>query len=123
MNRIRVLTHSQRSVLLIDLAGCSSAEVAETIPKVTDHLAAHPLHSVLVLTDLTGASVDEDAVRVMQETAVFDKPFIKRSAWLGANSLLEAFRDRISEFSGRDFPAFTSRAAALDWLIAEKEST
>jgi mannose/fructose-specific phosphotransferase system component IIA len=119
MDRIRILSHSQQSILFVDLAGCSSAVVAETIRKIPDRVVAHPHHSVLILTDLTGASVDADAVRAMQEAAVFDKPFVKRSAWLGANSLFESFRDKISDFSRRDFPAFTSRAAALDWLTTE----
>ncbi len=119
MDRVRILSYGKQSILFVDLAGCSSAVVAETIRKIPDHVVTHPLQSVLILTDLTGASVDDDAVRAMQETAVFDKPFVKRSAWLGANSLLESFRDRISAFSRRDFPAFTSRSAALDWLTAE----
>ena len=120
MDRIRILSHSQQSILFVDLAGCSSAVVAETIRKIPDRVVAHPHHSVLILTDLTGASVDADAVRAMQEAAVFDKPFIKKAAWIGASSLPESFRTMVSEFSLRDFPVFPTRAAALDWLTAEE---
>jgi hypothetical protein len=40
--------------------------------------------SVLILTDLNGVPSDQKATRVMKETAVFDKPCVKKSAWGGS---------------------------------------
>jgi hypothetical protein len=42
-----------------------------------------------VLADFTGASIDVEAIRAMKESAVFDKPYIKRSAWVGAEKFPE----------------------------------
>jgi hypothetical protein len=75
--------------------------------------------SVLILCDFTGASFDEEAVRAMQETAVFDKPFIKKTAWVGANDFPEAFAKSLTTFSRREFPAFETREEALAWLVKE----
>jgi hypothetical protein len=73
----------------------------------------------LILCDFTGASFDEEAVRAMQETAVFDKPFIKKTAWVGANDFPEAFAKSLTTFSRREFPAFETREEALAWLVKE----
>jgi hypothetical protein len=38
-------------------------------------VTARPGASVLILSDFTGASFGQEAIRVMKETAVFDKPY------------------------------------------------
>ena len=55
----------------------------------------------------------------MKETAVFDKPFIKRSAWIGAESVPGVFLHSLAAFSRRDFPTFSTREEALDWLVKD----
>jgi hypothetical protein len=47
-------------------------------------VTAHPRGSVLIRSDFTGASFGEEAIRVLQETAVFDKPFVKKSSMGGS---------------------------------------
>jgi hypothetical protein len=120
MNRFHTISHNKQPVLFIDLAGCSSAEIVETMRELPDFLTTQPRNSVLTLIDLTGASIDDDAVHVMQEAAVFDKPFIKRSALVG-NKVMEkeSSHRMVREFSRREFPVFPSRSAALDWLTAD----
>ena len=54
----------------------------------------------------------------MKETAVFDKPYIKKSAWVGAENL-KAFSEKMRSFSRRDFPAFETREEGLTWLVKE----
>jgi mannose/fructose-specific phosphotransferase system component IIA len=75
-DRIRFITHRGKQILLVDLSNCSTAEVEKiirTVPGVvTTRTRARA--SVLILSDFTGASVDEEAVRAMKENAVFDKP-------------------------------------------------
>jgi len=63
---------------------------------------------------------DEEALRAMKEAAVFNKPFIRKSAWVGTDSFPEVFRENLKSFSGREFPIFKSRQEALQWLVAEK---
>jgi hypothetical protein len=75
--------------------------------------------SVLILSDFTGASFDEEAIRTMKETAVFDKPYIKKSAWVGAEDLPELFSENVKSFSRREFPTFKSREEALTWLAKD----
>ena len=82
-------------------------------------MTAHPRGSVLIRSDFTGASFGEEAIRVLQETAVFDKPFVKKSAFVGTGSLPQEFSENLSSFSRREFPAFKTRDEALAWLAKD----
>ncbi|MFZ3262730.1 MAG: hypothetical protein WA172_01910 [Terriglobales bacterium] len=119
MERIRFITHSGKQILLVDLSTCSPAEVERLVRSLPDHVTAQPLESVLLCADFTGASFNGEALRTMKEVAVFDKPHIRKTAWVGAESLPSSFRDDVSKFSRRKFPEFKSIAEALDWLTKD----
>jgi hypothetical protein len=119
MERIRFATREGKRVLVVDLKKCSSAEVERVIRSLPDQVTTQPLQSVLLLADFSGASFSEDALRTMKETAIFDKPYIKKSAWVGAESLPTRFREEISKFSGREFPIFKDFDEAIAWLTKD----
>ena len=72
-----------------------------------------------MLTDFTGAAFDRDAVRAIKETAVFDKPFVKKSALVGTEDLPVSFYDELKTFSRRELLPFKTREEALAWLVAD----
>jgi hypothetical protein len=55
----------------------------------------------------------------MKETAVFYKPHVKKSAWVGAENFPYAFSESLRSFSRREFPAFKTREEALAWLAKD----
>ena len=118
-DRIRFIVHQGKRILLVDLSNCSASEVEKIIRELPNVVTTRPRASVLILSDFTGASFDQDAVRAMKESAVFDKPYVKKSAWMGAESLPEMFREELKSFSRREFPAFENREAALTWLAKD----
>jgi hypothetical protein len=118
-DRIRLIPHQGKQILLVDLSNCSAAEVEKIIRSLPEFVTSRPRNSVLILSDFTGASFDQDTIRAMKESAVFDKPYVKKSAWIGAESLPELFREDLKSFSRREFPAFESREEALTWLAAD----
>ena len=83
-DRIRFITHQGKQILVVDLSNCSTAEVERIIRAVPEVVTTRPRASVLILSDFTGASFDEEAIWAMRESAVFDKPYVERSAWVGA---------------------------------------
>jgi hypothetical protein len=117
--RIRLINHHGKQVLVVDLSNCSAAEVEKIARAVPEFVTTRPRGSVLILSDFTGASFDQETIRAMKESAVFDKPHIKKSAWVGAESFPEAFRDSLKSFSRREFPTFKTRQEALDWLVED----
>jgi hypothetical protein len=117
--RIHFISHQKKQILLVDFSNCQSVEVEKIARAVPDCVITQPRGTVLILSDFAGASFDQDAIRAMKESAVFDKPYIKKSAWVGAESFPEAFRDSLKSFSRREFPTFKTRQEALDWLVED----
>jgi hypothetical protein len=117
--RIRFIMHKGKQILLLDLSKCSAGEVEVTVRRLPDVVTACPRNSVLILSDFTGASFDADAIWVLKETAVFDKPFVRKSAFVGTESLPQGFVENLKNFSRREFPTFKTRDEALAWLVKD----
>jgi hypothetical protein len=117
--RIRFVTHKNRKVLLVDLSNCTSAEVAQLSRLVPSYVTAEPHGSVLLLADFSGAKFDKAAVASLKEGTVYDRPHLKRSAWVGTETLAKVFYENIKTFSQRELPTFKTREEALDWLVEE----
>ena len=115
--RIQSISHQGKQVLVADLSKCSAVDVEQLVRAVPDYVTAQPLGSVLLLVDFTGASFDQEALRAMKECAVFDKLYITKSTWVGAESLPPAFEKNLKTFSRREFPTVKSREEALNWLV------
>jgi len=118
-DRVLFVDHQGRGILLLDLSYCSAGEVEETLRVVPELVTNHPRASVLVLTDFTGASFDAEAIRVIKETAVFDKPFVKKCALTGIESFPQHFYEDLKSFSRREFFPFKTRVEALTWLVKD----
>jgi hypothetical protein len=73
----------------------------------------------VLFADFTGAAFDAEVLRVMKETAVFDKPYIKKSAWVGTEEIPYDYIQTLTTYSLREFPSFKSRDEALEWLVKE----
>jgi hypothetical protein len=90
-DRIRFITHQGKQILLVDLSHCAAAEVEKVLRELPEVVTTRPRGSVLIFSDFTAASFDAEAMRVMKETAVFDKPYIKKTAWVGTEAFPEDF--------------------------------
>jgi hypothetical protein len=117
--RIHLINHRGKQVLMVDFSNCSPSEVEKIARAVPDYVITQPRGSVLVLSDFTGASLDQDAIRTIKETAVFDKPYINKSALVGGGNLSEVLGENLKDFSRREFPTFKSRQEALSWLVGK----
>ena len=94
--RIRFFTHKGKEILLVDLSNCTPAEVEQISRKVPDYVTTKPPKSVLLLADFAGASLDQNAVWTMKESAVFDKPHINKTAWVGAEKFPEELKNELT---------------------------
>ncbi len=119
MERIRFITHAGKKILEVDMARCSAAEVERVVRALPDFVTKEPLASVRMLVDFTGATFDAEALRTMRETAIFDKPYVLKTAWIGTESMPLGHIEDVSKYSRREFPVFLKRDGALDWLAAE----
>jgi len=119
MERTRFITHGGKRILELDLARCSASEVEKVVRALPDLVTAEPRASLRMLADFTGASFDSEALRTIKEAAIFNKAYIKKTAWIGVESLPHSFQEDVSRFSRREFPVFKSRVEALDWLAKD----
>ncbi len=71
------------------------------------------------MTDFTGAEIDKHVATRIKEVLVLDRPYVKRSAWVGTESLPHIFYEHFKNFSQRDLPHFKSREEAMDWLVQD----
>jgi hypothetical protein len=113
---IRFISHENQRVLLINISNCAPEQISQICRLVPMYVSAEPPGSVLLLADFSGAKFDKNALASLKEATVYVRPHLKRSAWVGTESLPNVFYDNIKSFSQRDLPTFKSRQEALEWL-------
>src|ERR1700722_7683739 len=118
-DRIRFVEHRGKQILLADMSHCLPREVEKIALLVPSYVTSEPRESVLLLADFTGAEFDRIAIERLKESAGFDRPHVKRSAWVGIDKLPHIFFEHIKNFSQRDLPAFKTREEAMEWLITD----
>jgi len=117
--RVSFITHRGHEILLGDFSGCSAKEILLLLDEIQRTVAQHPRNSLLTLGDFTGAQIDRAVVTRMKEVLVLDRPYVKRSAWVGADTVPHVYREHIKAFSQREYPAFKTREEAMDWLVKD----
>ena len=117
--RISFITHKGKPIMLVDLSDCESKEILILLEEIQHTVARHERGSLLTLADLTGAHIDRTVATRMKEVLTLDRPFVKRSAWVGGESVPHVFYENIKNFSQREFPQFNTREEAMDWLVKE----
>ncbi len=117
--RLRFIKHKGHAIYLIDFTHCAAKELLLLLDLIRADIARHPPGSVLTLADFTGAQFDKNVATRMKEVLTLDRPYVKRSAWVGTESLPHVFVEHFKNFSQRDFPAFKTREEAMDWLVKE----
>ena len=117
--RLRFIEHAGKQVLLIDFGGCSHAEMLALLAEIQATIEEQPRDSVLTLADFHDAHIDKAIATRMKEVLAFDRPYVKRSAWVGTDDLPKVFYENFKTFSQREFPTFQTRKRALDWLVRE----
>jgi len=117
MDRILFLTFRNHQVLLADCSDCTPEELAAVIDDVPRHVTKEPLGSVLLLADFSHSIFTKETVEHLKLAAVFDRPHLKKSAWVLTQNLDKTLYDSVRTFSGREIPTFETREEALVYLV------
>ena len=120
--RISFVSHRGKAIMLVDLSHCEPKEILVMLDEIQRTVARHDTGSLLTLADLTGAHIDRAVATRMKEVLTLDRPYIKRSAWVGADSVPKAYFENMKSFSQRDFEPFKTREEAMDWLVTEDDA-
>jgi hypothetical protein len=117
--RLRFVKHKGQAILALDFTHSSAEEALLLLDMIRATVARQARGSVLILADFAGAEIDKRVARRAQEVLVLDRPYVKRAAWIGTESLPNVFYEHFKNFSQRELPTFKTREEALDWLVAE----
>jgi hypothetical protein len=117
--RLNSIDHKGRRVLVLDFTNCTPEEVKAVCDEVKQEVTSQPEKSVLILADFAGAQFSKDAVTRIKEVTTYDRPYVKRVAWVHTEGLAKVFYEAIKRFSQRDFPTFETREQALDFLVQD----
>ena len=119
LERLHFIKHKGHAVFVIDFSHCRAKEMLLLLDQIKSSVERHAPGSVLAFTDFTGAEIDKKVAQRAKEVLVLDRPYIKKSAWIGVDSLPHVFYENFKNFSQRELPAFKTKEEALDWLVAE----
>jgi hypothetical protein len=117
--RLRFIRHKGRDVFLIDLSHCDAKEMLLLIEQIKAVVERHERGSLLILSDFTGTHIDKQVATRAKEVLVLDRPYVKRSAWVGTEHVPHVFIENFKSFSQRELPTFKTREEALEWLVGE----
>lgn len=115
---VRFIRYSGKQILLIDLYGAhSTAEITQTAEEAKKIVELHQPQSLLALVDFTGMKIDRERIKIIQEMAAHNRPYVKFIAIEGLGFLRSvAFRVMLRLTSRKNHRVFRKRELALDWL-------
>jgi hypothetical protein len=118
-DRIHFVDHHGKRILLLDFSRANTHEMQLLLEYVRITVAQHAHESLVTLADFTGAEIDHAVSIRIKEVLTLDRPFVKKTAWVGAESIPHAFMDNFQSFSQREIVTFKTREEAMDWLVKE----
>jgi hypothetical protein len=116
---IRFIEHKGKQILLLDFSHANADEMLLLLEELRIMVAQHPRGSLVTLSDMTGATVDHVVATKIKEVLTLDRPFVKKTAWVGSESIAHAFMENFGTFSQREIATFKTREEAMDWLVGE----
>jgi hypothetical protein len=117
--RLRFIEYKGHDIFLFDLTNCNSDEMLLLLDQIKAAVEKHQRGSLLILADLTGTHIDKKVATRAKEVLVLDRPYVKKSAWVGTDRLPQVFYQNFKTFSQRELPTFKTREEALEWLTGE----
>ena len=119
-DRIHFIEHQGKQILLCDYSQANAHEMQLLLEYVRVVVAKHPPESLVTLGDYTGATVDHAVATKIKEVMTLDRPFVRKTAWVGSESIPHAFMENFQTFSQREIVTFKTREEAMDWLVGEQ---
>jgi len=116
---IHFIEHKGKRILLLDFSHADAHRMQLLLEYVRVTVAQHAHESVVTLADFTGAEIDHAVAMKIKEVLTLDRPFVKKTAWVGTEHIPHAFMENFHNFSRREIVTFKTREEAMDWLVQE----
>ena len=116
-DRIHFIEHKGSQILLLDFSHATAPQMQLLLEHVRITVAQHARESLLTLADFTGAEFDRAVATRAKEVLALDRPFVKKTAWVGTENIPHAMMESFHQFSQREIVTFKTRDEAMDWLV------
>jgi hypothetical protein len=121
MDRVRFITHKDKRVLLIDYSNITNeSDLVEMIEQREFVIDSQPRNSVLMVINVSGAKFSKEVLTRAKEANVYDRPYVRRSALVGAEDRQKPAIDAVSMFAKKHWEMFETLDEALDWIVNEE---
>ena len=118
-DRIHFAEHKGKKILVLDFSHATAAQMQLLLEHVRVTVARHGHEALMTLADFTGAEVDRAAATRIKEVLTLDRPFVKKTAWIGTEGIPHALLEGFHQFSQRQITTFKAREEAMDWLAED----
>ncbi len=118
-DHIHFIEHKGKKILLCDFSQASAQQMRLLLEHLRITVAQHARESLVTLADFTGAEIDRTVATRIKEVLTLDRPFVKKTAWVGTENIPHALMDGFHTFSQRTIATFKTREEAMDWLVKE----
>ncbi len=115
-DRIHFIKHKGKTILLIDCTNASAHQMLLLLEQLRITVAQHGHESLVTLADMTGAEVDRTVATRIKEVLTLDRPFVKKTAWVGTENIPHALMEGFHTFSQRTIATFKTREEAMEYL-------
>jgi hypothetical protein len=116
-DRIHFIEHKGKQILKFDFSHATAQQMQLLLEHIRITVAQHARESLVTLADFTGATVDHAVATKIKEVLTLDRPFVRKTAWVGTESIPHAFLENFHNFSQREIVTFKTREEAMDWLV------
>jgi hypothetical protein len=116
-DRIYFIEHKGKQILKFDFSHATAQQMQLLLEHIRITVAQHARESLVTFADYTGATVDHAVATKIKEVLTLDRPFVKKTAWIGTENIPRAFMENFRNFSQREIATFKTRDEALDWLV------
>jgi len=116
MNRLKTITLQEKTILVVDYAGCKEEEMLELAAKAKAWIMTGE-NSKLVISRYSNMYITPRFVRFFENETNEVKPYLLRNALIGLNEPKKLILKAFNFFMGTDFRAFDSEQEALAYLI------
>ncbi len=118
-DRIHFIEHKGKQILLCDFTNATAQQMLLLVEHIRNMVAQHARESVVTLADYTGAEIDRTVATKIKEVLTLDRPFVRKTAWVGTEHIPRAYMESFHTFSQRTIATFKTREEAMDWLVGE----
>jgi hypothetical protein len=117
MKPYEAVSYKGKSVVVVDIANTKPAETISALNVAQKQISLHPTNSVLILTDVTGTTYNNEVSVAIKDFTAKNSAYVKKSAVVGVDGLRMVLLRTVMLLTRRDIKPCATRQEALDWLV------